>query len=1422
LGTLPDLERVVEVLVPPRGDRDWGIGSGYEIADGLILTARHVLGDAETARVRFRGGRAGECELQGKLEWPPSETGSQSGEDERLDLALLRVHKAGDMPHADVPDVGEPEQVVGRIPFCAVGFPRFKRRIRRDRPPLRETQQVDGTIPLGTNVKSRQLALETRAYPPRPPEPDADGGRRPSPWEGMSGAAVFSGACLVGVITVHRIAESDATLTAVRISAVEDPELVSPDDRAAFWAAVGLEPDAVAIRALGPRIYDDLPYYPIALRAPLRRVFDPLIEERARLFAGRGDEERLVVEFISRPQGGYLAITGAAGFGKTALVANLIGDDPHAFAYHFFSPLYGDATLSEGFYLRNVVEQLAEWHGRTEALPAESQLNELRAAYHELVAEPLDRTQILILDGLDEVRGWTLRPYLMRRLPQHLHFVATIRDVGQDWRAEYGFPVDQVEELKLEGLSRAGVAEVFERAGDSAAALADRPAIVDEIVRVASRSGEAAEGADPFYVRLLAEDAAEGVLTVETLSQRPSGLEAYLDQWWHEVKEAGTEPLVRELFGILTVALGPMEQSELEALVPELSDDWGDSFEDVAGRARRLLIRTELGWALAHPLLAEHLSERIRTERYLKRVVEYCSRWTEHRSAYAFAHYAEHLRDAGSVDSLLALPDLEWMQGHRESERSLAGFARDVELALSCADSGQPPVLAQEIRLCFVAATVAAVSTSAPPAAIAVLAQVGRVDEAQAYAGLAKGRARQRSAAHRHLARGLLRLGDRDAACAALGRAIDALASEEFQTDVQEEYVYTGQEVSALAGALAEVGDETALERLLSLTDGLGHLAATARASVALGFAQAGMSERAAVIADELLANVCAGSLLDAHAATCADHYVEIASSPEVVLAGIAGALAAAGEVRRAQALADEALAAAGEGDRHVTILGAWARALADGPLRPRALVAARAALAAAGPGKVPEDAAEALSAVGDAQTLEEAYAVLSQGRPDSVSAPLVTALARVGSCDRALEALDLLPDWSRGEPTGELAAALAAASRVEEAFELAEAAARGWPRTETLAAIAEQLANVGRLQESEAYADRAIREGERLDDEPERASALGTAAVALLDAGATERARAVTERARDLQHGPDDPFLEALVRLGYGEDALGLDHPNVDVTNLSAVGQAAHEAGREELLHQVEERLRALARGASSLDRINALIALGDILAATGRRSEAVLELRRAVDAALALKEEDVDFFVLPSRAAGAPLALAAAAEALGRADGRGDAVRAACLARDLGPQRPHTVLEQARAVALHAAGLNEDAVRAARRALQACENDPHPWYDHPVEALTIVPADEAIAWVERMTERARQAPAGSEIYAPLSKLAVDWHRLGRSGEALESLRAAFRAARLAGHRNRFLEVLRRGAPILTGIDHTETLWAVSMAVVEVGAWWE
>ncbi len=390
-------------------------------------------------------------------------------------------------------------------------------------------------------------------------------------------------------------------------------------------------------------------------RVAMREIFEPLLQEYS-FFGGREDALRRVRDFIQGPAPGYLVVTAPAGFGKTALMAQLVRADRDAFAYHFFSSVYsasgGEDLLSEKFFLSNVVQQMSAWHGHLDRQP--KSLNELRSEYHSLMMEPLTATRVLLLDGLDEVQAWRLRPYLNCKLGPGMRVIASVRDRGQDWASEYGLPADQIQHLPLGGLTREDIRRVLEVAGGAALTLAATQEHLDRVVDVAAYPQDPTLGADPFYIRFLAEDTAAGDITAANIDRQPKNLAAYLDDWFGRIRASlQNSGLAGELFQILAVALGPVPRSDLEAIEPGLRDAF-NGWDAVLPLLRRAVAGTDqAGYALAHPRLREYM-QKYNLAAQRQKLLEYCTHWRNNRSAYAAGFLVSHLHAAGRTDEIYA------------------------------------------------------------------------------------------------------------------------------------------------------------------------------------------------------------------------------------------------------------------------------------------------------------------------------------------------------------------------------------------------------------------------------------------------------------------------------------------------------------------------------------------------------------------------------------------------------------------------------------------------------------------------------------------------------------------------------------------------------------------------------------------------
>ncbi|HYV91514.1 MAG TPA: hypothetical protein VE978_07020 [Chitinophagales bacterium] len=323
-------------------------------------------------------------------------------------------------------------------------------------------------------------------------------------------------------------------------------------------------------------------------------------------------------------------------------------------------------------------------------------INELKALYQDLIAEPLDRKQILVLDGLDEVHQWKLAQYLSRKLPDNLKIIVSIRDTGQDWKNEYQFVPDQLTELPLGGIDETGLAEILSSSGIEGEIIAKDGSKLQKVFAITAYEGNREVGADPFYVRVLAEDLRERKLTAENIESVPIGLDAYLDRWWQQIKQLAGDQNTKNLFGTLAVALGYLQRADLETMYPVLRGDWaGDFFDQIIQTIRRFVIGDDrTGYALAHPRLKRYLrnEKRIRViSNYEDNLISYCSKWKENVSSYALNYYVTHLAEANRIDELKSAFTAEWFAIKWQQAGSYESLINDFSIAIhSLAHESKP------------------------------------------------------------------------------------------------------------------------------------------------------------------------------------------------------------------------------------------------------------------------------------------------------------------------------------------------------------------------------------------------------------------------------------------------------------------------------------------------------------------------------------------------------------------------------------------------------------------------------------------------------------------------------------------------------------------------------------------------------------
>jgi hypothetical protein len=240
----------------------WIVGSGFLIRGTQVLTAAHNVGEGELF-VRVRRGTEYAATI------------AQVGNvDHGLDLAILNVTDPNfrDAPEAIVQFAELNRDRADLLQGCwAIGFPRFKEKdlAPSGRSKLRDTVQIDGKIPLASNLKSGRLELLVTATPQASPLLGS------SEWEGMSGAVVFTkdashGDCAVGVIIEHYQPEGTSSLTVVPITDINN--LDEPTARG-WWDLLGVsEPQELPLlpRMAKSELFDHIQPTEIASSAAKR------------------------------------------------------------------------------------------------------------------------------------------------------------------------------------------------------------------------------------------------------------------------------------------------------------------------------------------------------------------------------------------------------------------------------------------------------------------------------------------------------------------------------------------------------------------------------------------------------------------------------------------------------------------------------------------------------------------------------------------------------------------------------------------------------------------------------------------------------------------------------------------------------------------------------------------------------------------------------------------------------------------------------------------------------------------------------------------------------------------------------------------------------------------------------------------------
>ena len=469
-------------------------------------------------------------------------------------------------------------------------------------------------------------------------------------------------------------------------------------------------------------------------------------------FGGREESLNALDAWFGNPGTPYGLLVAPAGRGKSALLARWCSDvasDGRA-AVAFVPLSIRFRTASEAHLVGLLGARLRHLTGRTGEPPTSPQgwLDEIQATLAE--DRPDGQRLLVVLDGLDEATGWSFTDALL--LPdtpgRGIKLLVSARELAdrdaEGWRRLLNWDWQgRAVDIPLKPLDRAGVAVVMRSLGGATGALADRDAVVDQMVRLS-------EG-DPLIVRLyveaLRDSHARGAsLTSETLPDLPPGLKGFFKQWWRDQKQQWgderslREPQVQTMYMLLAMALGPVLVDDVLAVAP--SDKLPDALaiDDAVEVLQRFVVGDgrELGWVFSHPRLGQYFRELLggtEIDRWTERFVGYGAavadallagrRSPEQAPAYAVQWYASHLRLAQApLERFDVLATPQWLEAWEALEGAEDGFLGDLRNAQRRAnrvltDARDQPeraaAISRSIRFALVASSVTSLAGNVPP-----------------------------------------------------------------------------------------------------------------------------------------------------------------------------------------------------------------------------------------------------------------------------------------------------------------------------------------------------------------------------------------------------------------------------------------------------------------------------------------------------------------------------------------------------------------------------------------------------------------------------------------------------------------------------------------------------------------------------------
>ncbi|MDB9345701.1 ATP-binding protein [Nodularia spumigena CS-586/05] len=300
-------------------------------------------------------------------------------------------------------------------------------------------------------------------------------------------------------------------------------------------------------------------------------------------FVGRGFVFTAINNFLHRYPKGYLTIVGVPGSGKSAILAQLVRQNPDIIYYNAQIP--GKNRVDEFF--KDVCTQLSLWLGNFSSTQGRREIEVVNAnegswLFSNLLQQVSERLSpenqlIIIIDGLDRVDinsqavGTNLF-YLPRYLPNQVYFIFARRPYQ---RSHSGLLIEapsQVLDLAdFQEENREDVREFLRRKRTTETQSYQRNII--ELIK---------KNEDNFmYVQQILTAFTEGFYDEHDVNEVPPGLQVYYQELWDKMQGDGLSDVAVNVLGVLTA--GEMQPLSMLDISKVINEDVFDVMEVLEG-----------------------------------------------------------------------------------------------------------------------------------------------------------------------------------------------------------------------------------------------------------------------------------------------------------------------------------------------------------------------------------------------------------------------------------------------------------------------------------------------------------------------------------------------------------------------------------------------------------------------------------------------------------------------------------------------------------------------------------------------------------------------------------------------------------------------------------------------------------------------